>query len=113
MPGSFFTCRRSTRRREWGAFAGWACALLVSAAIGVRARAGAWGQNPAPNTQPSTPSTQRLTPDTQRPSPDVRVEYFGSARGYVVGTDDVDVLCVVRNDGSSPLPDRSLRVRCY
>ncbi|HLV79030.1 MAG TPA: hypothetical protein VKT32_02075 [Chthonomonadaceae bacterium] len=52
------------------------------------------------------------TPDAQ-PAPDVRVEYFGPARGYATGTADVDMVCVVRNEGNVSLPDRRLRLRCY
>jgi len=41
------------------------------------------------------------------------VEYLGPARGYAIGTGDVDIVCVVRNEGNNPLPDRRLRLRCY
>lgn len=58
----------------------------------------------------STPKTGGVTIETPA---DVRVEYFGPAHGYTVGTADVEMLCVVRNVGSIPLPDRQLRLRCY
>lgn len=46
-------------------------------------------------------------------SPDVRVEYFGPERGYVVGAESVTLLCIVRNVGTGPLPEKTLRLRCY
>lgn len=43
---------------------------------------------------------------------DVRVEYFGAERGYLVGQDNLTLLCVVRNFGPTPLGDSALRLRC-
>jgi hypothetical protein len=54
---------------------------------------------------PAPPSTQ--------PTPQVRVEYFGAERGYTVGHSDVVLLCVVRNIGITPVPEKTLRLHCY
>lgn len=45
--------------------------------------------------------------------PEVRVEYFGAERGYVVGMETVNLLCLVRNVGAAALPERRIRLRCY
>ncbi len=44
---------------------------------------------------------------------DVRIETFAPERGYIVGVENVVLLCVVRNTGSAPLPENQLRLRCY
>jgi hypothetical protein len=46
-------------------------------------------------------------------APSVQVEYFGPERGYVIKGADVVMLCVVRNTGNAPLPDKTLRLHCY
>ena len=45
--------------------------------------------------------------------PDIHVEFFGVESGYTVGTQGVILLCVVRNLGTTPLPEKTLRLRCY
>jgi len=45
--------------------------------------------------------------------PDLRVEYFGAERGYAVGTDNVSILCILRNAGAAPVPANSVRLYCY
>lgn len=45
--------------------------------------------------------------------PDLRVEYFGAERGYAVGTENVPILCILRNAGTAPLPANSVRLYCY
>jgi hypothetical protein len=47
------------------------------------------------------------------PRPDLKVEYFGAERGYAVGTDNVAILCILRNAGNAPLPANSVRLYCY
>ena len=44
---------------------------------------------------------------------DVRIETFAPERGYIVGVENVVLLCVARNVGSAPLPENQLRLRCY
>ena len=43
----------------------------------------------------------------------VSIETFAPERGYIVGVENVVLLCVVRNTGSAPLPENQLRLRCY
>ena len=45
--------------------------------------------------------------------PDLRVEFFGAERGYAVGTENVPILCLLRNVGTAPLPANSVRLYCY
>lgn len=59
------------------------------------------GQPPVPNPQPLSPA------------PDVRIETFAPEHGYVVGVENVVLLCVARNVGRGALPENALRLRCY
>jgi hypothetical protein len=45
--------------------------------------------------------------------PQVRVEYFGTERGYTIGRSDIVLLCILRNIGTNPLPEKALRLHCY
>jgi len=54
-----------------------------------------------------------MPPASNPPMPELRVEYLGAEKGYAVGTKDFTLLCVVRNVGMAPLPDKTLRLRCY
>lgn len=45
--------------------------------------------------------------------PDLRVEYFGAEKGYAVGTENVSILCILRNTGTAPLPANTVRLYCY
>lgn len=45
--------------------------------------------------------------------PDIRIEYFGSEKGYTVGSESVTFLCIVRNNGTAALPENSLRLRLF
>ena len=46
-------------------------------------------------------------------APDLRVEFFGAERGYTVGTENVPVLCILRNAGTAVLPAGAVRLYCY
>jgi hypothetical protein len=54
-----------------------------------------------------------IPPPVTVPAPQVRVEYFGAERGYTFGHNDVVFLCVVRNIGTTPVPEKALRLHCY
>ena len=45
--------------------------------------------------------------------PELQVEYFGAERGYSVGTENVSILCILRNAGTALLPANSVRLYCY
>lgn len=52
-------------------------------------------------------------PAKSNPAPDIRIISFSAERGYVVGAVPVTLLCVVKNVGDAPLPEKTLRVRCF
>ena len=41
------------------------------------------------------------------------IETFAPEHGYITGTEDVILLCVVRNTGADPVPENVMRLRCY
>ena len=43
----------------------------------------------------------------------VKVEFFGAEKGFAAGSNQVNLLCVVRNTGKEALAANTLRVRCY
>ena len=75
---------------------------LTSAVVAARA------QTPPVTTKVGPPS-----PAVVSTAPDVRIETFASERGFVVGMDNVILLCVARNVGQTALPENTLRLRCY
>jgi len=85
-----------------------ACALLSLCLLSGRAVA----QNGA-----SVPVAPKAAVGGQQvagaPKPDLRVEYFGAERGYSVGTENVSILCILRNAGTAPVPANSVRLYCY
>lgn len=44
---------------------------------------------------------------------DIRVVFLGAENGYAVGSQHVRMLCVIKNEGSTSLPEKRVRLRCY
>jgi hypothetical protein len=88
------------------------CALLsLCLLLGWGAGRAVAQQNGVP--VPAAPKAVVAGQPAAAPKPDLRVEYFGAERGYSVGTDNVSVLCILRNVGTAPLPANSVRLYCY
>jgi len=68
----------------------------------------------APVNHPANSQTAASASNVTSPllPPEVRVEYFGTEKGYVVGGESVVLLCVVRNIGGTALPEHTLRLHC-
>jgi hypothetical protein len=82
--------------------------VLTGALLALFGGLSAWAQSSGHRTSTPPNATQ-----ANATAPDVRVEFLGAESGYAVGMQSVTLLCVVRNVGSAPLPDRTLRLRCY
>jgi hypothetical protein len=85
--------------------------LLRTAVIGISlacAAVATWAQ-----TSPGASKISPTSPSAVSATPDVRIETFASERGFVVGMDNVILLCVARNVGPTALPENALRLRCY
>ena len=96
------------RRNQAGiALSACACLLLVSPLALA-------GRMEAEKREKGKGERQSPIPNTQHPTPnEVRIETFAPERGYIVGVENVVLLCVVRNTGSASLPENQLRLRCY
>ena len=52
-------------------------------------------------------------PAKSNPAPNIRIISFSAERGFVVGSSPVTLLCVIKNVVDAPLPEKTLRVRCF
>lgn len=60
-----------------------------------------------------TCGTARAQEGKKASVPELRVEFFGAERGVAIGAESVTLLCVLRNVGNAPLPEKTVRLRCY
>ncbi len=61
----------------------------------------------------TSPVFAQSPPVQSDPAPDIRIISFSAERGYIVGASPVILLCVIKNMGVAPLPEKTLRVRCF